>query len=121
MMKKNTSDTENDLDNFDNFLCAQLKQSHEYLPDDNFTANVIAQLPAQKKLRRSQEYLILVVPCAVITLLVLSQLPVIALIIKSWVWLSLIDVVGWLQLSCIIFVAGLLGLASWFVNKSHLL
>lgn len=119
-MKTKMNDLANHQNNFDDLLRAELQRSHEYLPDDNFTANVMAQLPAPKKLRRWQEYLSLVVPCAVITLLVLSQLPVIAIIIKSWVWLSLMDIAGWLQLSLIIFFVGLLGIAGWFVKEKHL-
>lgn len=119
-MKTNIHDIKNNADDFDNFLSAQLQQSHEYLPSDNFTANVIAKLPAQKKLARWQERLIIVGPCALISVLVLSQLPLIAIIIKSWVWLSLIDISGWLQLSLIIFFVGLLGVVGWFARERHL-
>lgn len=115
------NDKKNDPDDFDNFLRAQLQRSQDYLPDDSFTANVLAKLPAQKKLGRWQERLIIVVPCTLIALLVLSQFSLLALIIKSWVWLSLIDVAGWLQLSLIMFVAGLLGVAGWFAKERHLL
>ena len=120
-MTKNIHDIKNDADDFDNFLFAKLQQQHEYVPDDYFTAKVMAQLPAPKRLRRWQEHLIILVPCTIITLLVLSQLPVIAIIIKSWVWLSLIDIAGWLQISSIIFVAGLVGVAGWFAKEHHLL
>ncbi|MES2824067.1 MAG: hypothetical protein V4732_10735 [Pseudomonadota bacterium] len=115
------NDKKNEPDDFDNFLRAQLQNSYEYLPDDNFTANVMAKLPVQKKLGRWQERLIIVIPCTLIALLVLSQFSVIALIIKSWVWLSLIDVAGWLQLSLVIFGAGLFGVAGWFAAERHLL
>jgi hypothetical protein len=120
-MKTPMNVIKNDPDDFDNFLCTQLQHAHEYLPDASFTTNVMAKLPAQKKLGRWQERLIIVIPCTLITLLVLSQFSVIALIIKSWVWLSLIDVTGWLQLSLIMFVAGLLGIAGWFIKERHLL
>ncbi|MES2672778.1 MAG: hypothetical protein V4660_00995 [Pseudomonadota bacterium] len=115
------NDIKNDADDFDNFLSTQLQRSQEYLPDDNFTANLLAKLPVQKKLGRWQERLIIVVPCTLIALLVLSQFSILALIIKSWVWLSLIDIAGWLQLSLLVFVAGLLGIAGWFIKERHLL
>lgn len=120
-MKIQINDKKNDSDDFDDFLRAQLQRSHDYLPDDNFTANVLAKLPAQKKLGHWQERLIIVVPCTLIALLVLSQFSLLALIIKSWVWLSLIDISGWLQLSLVMFVIGLLGIAGWFAKERHLI
>ena len=37
-------------DSFDDFLTKHLQQAQVYLPDDDFTARVIKQLPAPKKL-----------------------------------------------------------------------
>jgi predicted anti-sigma-YlaC factor YlaD len=112
---------QNHDDNFDGFLSEQLQQSHTYLPDDNFTAQLIAKLPAQKKLTLWQERLIILFPCALISLLVLSQFSLIAVAIKSFVWLSLISGSEVLKMALVVSVVAFMTAICWFAKECRLL
>lgn len=60
---------------FDDFLTKHLQTEHDYIDDDGFTANVMASLPAPKKINPFMEKLILGVPVLLIATLVLNQFP----------------------------------------------
>ena len=107
-------------DNFDVFLSTQLQHSQAYVPDDNFTASVMARLPAQKKLSRRQEQLIILIPLVIISLLVLSQFSLIALAIKLWVWLTIINVASLFKISLAVFLVALLSASYWFSKQCRL-
>lgn len=60
---------------FDDFLAQHLQTEHDYIDDDGFTANVMASLPAPKKINPLVETLILGLPALLIAVLVFSQFP----------------------------------------------
>lgn len=109
-------------DHFDVFLREQMRQAQPYVDDDQFTAQVIAKLPSPRKISRTLERLIIVLPCFFITLLLLSQFKqliesVVSWMIRSWVWLTLLSVNGWLQLCLGVALLTLAGLAFWFLRE----
>lgn len=110
-----------DEDGFDNFLSAQLKQSQPYLMDDSFTAQVMAKLPAAKKLSLWQERLIIAVPLIIISLLVISQFSVLAVLIKLWTLLVTVDVASLLSIGLAISFAAISGTSFWFAKQFKLI
>jgi len=104
-------------DNFDAFLAKHLPQAQPYLADDDFTARVMQQLPAPKKLSLWQERLIIIVPLVVISLLVLSQFSVLAEIIKLWTWLGMMDFTSILQIGGLTAIAVISGALFWFAKQ----
>lgn len=116
-LEKNTDQD----DSFDIFLRTQFQQEKPYLHDENFTAQVMARLPAPKKLLRWQERLIIAVPLLVISILVLSQNSLLASVIKVWVMLSVISVQNLFQLVLEVSLVALLVVSYWLANKGRLL
>jgi len=104
-------------DSFDAFLTKHLQQANTYLPDDDFSARVMQQLPAPKKLSRWQERLIIMIPLSIISLFVLSQFSALAVIIKLWTWLSIMDFTSILQIGILTTVAVISGAAFWFAKQ----
>ena len=78
-------------DNFDNFLRLQLQDSSPYLDDGDFSARVMASLPAQKRLNPWLEKLIVFVPVTLIALLVLRQFSLRELIQPVYGWVLTFD------------------------------
>lgn len=74
-------------DDFERLLRRQLQAQQDYLPDDGFSAQVMAALPAASAKSRWRERLLIGVPVLLISLLVLSQLPWLdmAYIVRAWV------------------------------------
>ena len=72
--------------NFDDFLRQQLQGSSSYLDDGDFSARVLASLPAPKRLSPLLEKLIVVLPVSLIALLVVSQFSVRELIQPAYAW-----------------------------------
>src|SRR5690606_40050543 len=62
-------------DDFERLLRQQLQAQQDYLPDDGFSAQVMAALPAASAKSRWRERLLIGVPVLLISLLVFSQLP----------------------------------------------
>ncbi|GGY77178.1 hypothetical protein GCM10011613_22110 [Cellvibrio zantedeschiae] len=110
-----------DDDGFDNFLSAQLKQAQPYLSDEDFTAQVMAKLPAAKKLSPWQERLIILVPFLIISLLVISQFSVVAVLVKVWTLLVSADVTSLLTISLMMSVTAVSGASLWFAKQSKLI
>ncbi len=108
-------------DNFDAFLSKHLQQTQAYLPDDDFTARVMQQLPAPKKLSLWQERLIIAIPLLIISLLVLSQFSVLAVIIKLWMLLVTTSLTNILQVGILTAVAVISGVAFWFAKQVRVL
>lgn len=104
-------------DSFDVFLTTHLQQTQTYLPDDDFSARVMQQLPAPKKLSRWQERLIILIPLSIISLFVLSQFSALAMIIKVWTWLSIMDFTSILQIGILTAVAVISCAAFWFAKQ----
>lgn len=78
-------------DNFDDFLRRQLQDSSPYLDDNDFSARIMASLPAQKRLNPWLEKLIVCVPVTFIALLVLSQFSLRELIQPVYAWVLTFD------------------------------
>jgi hypothetical protein len=104
-------------DSFDHFLKNQLQKSQPYLADDNFTARVISNLPAPKKLSVWQERLIILVPLFVISLLVISQFSVLGVLIKLWVLAVSMDVTHLVQIGMLLSIAVISGASLWFARQ----
>lgn len=104
-------------DSFDAFLTKHLQQANNYLPDENFSAQVMQQLPAPKKLSRWQERLIILLPLMVISLLVLSQFSILAVLIKIWTLLLTIGTTGLLQMGILTTIAVISGVTCWFAKQ----
>lgn len=120
-MTKHDQNTPLDDDGFDNFLSAQLQQSQPYVMDDHFTAQVMAKLPAAKKLSIWQERLIVLVPVFIISLLVLSQFPILAVLIKCWVLVASADVASLLTVGLVVSLAVTSGASYWFIKQLKLI
>ncbi len=71
---------------FDDFLAQQLQRNSSYIEDDDFTAGVMASLPAGQRLNPWLERLIMAVPVTLIGLLVASQLPWRDLVRPAYGW-----------------------------------
>lgn len=108
-------------DSFDAFLTKHLQQAQNYLPDDDFSARVIQQLPAPKTLSLWQERLIIMVPLLVISLLVLSQFSVLAVLIKMWVLLVTTSFTSILQIGILTTVVVISGAAFWFAKQTRVI
>jgi hypothetical protein len=106
-----------EYDEFEIFLSAQLQQAQPYMMDDSFTAQLMAKLPAAKKLSPWQERLIIAVPLVIISLLVLSQFSVLALLIKLWTLFVVVDVTSLLQMGLVLAVAVVTGASLWFAKQ----
>ena len=104
-------------DSFDAFLTKHLQQANAYLPDDDFTARVMQQLPAPKKLSRWQERLIIMIPLLIISLLVLSQFSVLAVLIKVWILFLTTSFTSLLQIGILTTAAVISGVALWFAKQ----
>lgn len=83
----------NDM-NFDDFLRQQLQGSTHYLDDGDFSAQVMASLPAPQRISRWLEIMIVAVPVTVIALLVLSQFSVRDIIQPIYAWMLTVDMAG---------------------------
>lgn len=83
----------NDM-NFDDFLRQQLQGSTPYLDDGDFSAQVMASLPAPQRISRWLEIMIVAVPVTVIALLVLSQFSVRDIIQPIYAWMLTVDMAG---------------------------
>lgn len=120
-MIKQDRNTPLDDDGFDNFLRAQLQQAQPYLMDDNFTAQLMEKLPAAKKLSVWQERLIIVVPLIIISLLVISQFSVLAILINLWTLFLVTDVMSLLKMGLVISALAVFGTSYWFAKQLKLI
>ncbi|MFO1390094.1 hypothetical protein [Cellvibrio sp.] len=118
MMKQDPHFSEDEQ--FENFLSAQLKQSQPYLMDDNFSAQVMAKLPAKKKLSVRQERLIIVLPLVVISVLVLSQFSLFALGVKLYTLLVAVDVASLMKMGLAISAVAFSSASYWFARQARL-
>jgi hypothetical protein len=94
--------------NFDDFLRQQLQGSSPYLDDGDFSARVLASLPAPKRLSPWLEKLIVVVPVTLIALLVVSQFSLRELIQPAYAWVLTLDLGTMVSLVVLMAVAMLL-------------
>lgn len=104
-------------DTFDAFLRRQLQQAQPYIPDDQFTAQVMVSLPAARRIPRWQEVSILVVPVLIIAYCVLSQFAVVSLVVKTWILIGLAGPVAWALLLLALSLMVSLGVAYVFYRE----
>jgi hypothetical protein len=76
---------------FDALLAKQLQANTHYIDDDGFTAQLMGYLPAPKRISPWLEKLITWLPVSIITLLVMSQLPLRALVQPVYAWVLTMD------------------------------
>lgn len=106
---------------FDAFLRSELQQSQPYLMDNNFTASVMAKLPAQRKLGVWQERLIIVVPVFVIAMIVLSQFSLLAILINLWTLLVSMNLTSLLQMGLAVMLLVVTGACVWVIKQARLM
>jgi hypothetical protein len=111
----------NQHDNFDDFLTQQLREQQPYLPDDGFSAGVMAQLTNERRLSRRTERLIIGIPLLSISLLVFSQLPMAEAATLMSRWLVALEPVALLKLGALFSFGILLGCGGWFARQLRLL
>lgn len=108
-------------DGFDNFLRSHLQQAQPYLMDDDFSAKVMAQLPAPKMLSPLQERLIITVPLVIITLLILSQFSLLEVGIRLWTWLVALNLGSLLKIGLTMMVLAVSTASYWVAKQSRLI
>ncbi len=86
---------------FDDFLQQQLQSSSPYLDDGDFSAKVMAGLPAPKRLNPWLERLIVVLPVTLIAVLVLRQFSIRELIQPAYAWVLTQDMNSIISLTAI--------------------
>ncbi|HSC66237.1 MAG TPA: hypothetical protein VLC79_00990 [Cellvibrio sp.] len=106
--------------NFDDFLQQQLQGASSYLDDGDFSARVMASLPAQKRLNPWIEKLIVCVPVTLIALLVLSQFSLRELIQPVYAWMLVLDMGSLLKLALIMAATMLLIPVSLALRRTSL-
>ena len=122
-MNHSSDDSSNGSSNysFNAFLTKHLQQANTYLPDDDFSARVMQQLPPPKKLSRWQERLIILIPLSIISLVVLSQFSILAAVIRLWTWLSIMDFTNILQIGILTTVTVISGVVFWFAKQLRII
>lgn len=92
---------------FDDFLRKQLQASNTYIDDAGFTSQLMANLPAPRRLSRWLELLIIAVPVTLIALLVASQFPVREVVQPIYAWVLTMNSASFAA-SCIAAAAAML-------------
>lgn len=105
---------------FDDFLRQQLQGSSPYLDDGDFSAKVMASLPAQKRLNPWLEKLIVLLPVSAITLLVLRQFSPRELIQPAYAWVLTLDMNSIISLAAIMVAAMLFAPIALIVKSKPL-
>lgn len=105
---------------FDDFLRLQLQGASPYLDDGDFSAGVLASLPAQKRLNPWLERLIVLAPVTLIAVLVMRQFSVRELIQPVYGWVLTLDMHSIVMLAMIMTVCVLVA-PLLFIFKPKLL
>lgn len=108
---------------FDDFLKQQLQQGSTYIDDQDFTAKVMASLPAPRSHRLNPwlEKLIVVTPVTLIALLVVAQLPWRDLVRPAYGWLLTVDNSSFMVLAAGVIIAAAATPLVWLLRKSALI
>ena len=114
------ADAEQPPDSFELFLRQQLPQNQPYLENGDFSAGVMAKLPAPRRLSRLHERLILLVPLLIISLLVLSQFSL-SSGLKAWYWLLALDVTSLMQFGLLLAVTVVSAACYWIAKQIRLI
>ncbi len=107
----------NSEDPFDGFLRQQLHSN--YIDDNDFTARVMASLPAQKPLKPWLEKILIALPVAVITFLVLRHLPWRDLVQPVYAWFLLLDMTSLISIALALFLALVVAPVAWLINSDN--
>jgi hypothetical protein len=100
-------------DSFDDFLAEHLRHAQDYVPDDGFSASVMSALPIPKKPSRWLEFLIIVIPLALTSILVFSQFPILSSAARTLSWLLEVNSADWVKYGAISSVAITLMCVFW--------
>lgn len=107
-------------DKFDDFLTRQLQSSNSYLADDGFSANVMAALPQQKPATQRWIQLLILLPCVLISLFVLNQLPWREALIAICQWSLSLDVVTMIKFGLVGFGCFVAAIIAWAMKQADL-
>jgi hypothetical protein len=107
-------------DNFDVFLRERLQHNQPYLDDGDFSAKVMATLPAPRRLSPWQERLIVLGPLAIIILLILSQFSL-ASGIKAWYLFLSLDFASLLGLGVLLAVTAVSAASYWIAKQTRII
>ena len=108
-------------ESFDDFLKRQLQQSSGYIDDGDFSARVMASLPAKHRLNPWLERLIVIIPVTLIALAVLNQFPWRDMIRPAYGWLLTFDTTSLITLALgVITLATVIPLC-WALKKAAIL
>lgn len=102
-------------DRFDNFLRQQLQA--DYIDDNGFTAQLMANMPVCKTLNPWLEKSIIAFPVALITLLVLNHFPWRDLVQPIYAWFLLLDMSSLVSIALGMFVALVIAPVAWLLNS----
>lgn len=93
---------------FDELLARHLQANTPYIDDDGFTAGLMGQLPAPKRVKPWLEMVITWLPVSLISLLVLLQLPWRPLAQPVYAWVLTMNMASLLSLAVVLCLACLL-------------
>lgn len=103
---------------FDDFLKRQLQQSSGYIDDGDFTARVMASLPAKHRLNPWLERLIVLVPVTLIAVAVLNQLPWRDMVRPAYGWILTFDVTSLMTMALGVIVVATMVPVYWALKKT---
>lgn len=106
---------------FDDFLKRSLQQSSGYIEDGDFSARVMASLPAPHRLNPWLERLIVALPVTLIALFVVSQLPWRDLVRPAYGWLLTFDSTSLMSLAIGVVLLVAAAPVLWVLRKSALI
>lgn len=107
-------------DNFEAFLSRQLRANQPYIADDGFTEQVMAALPSSRQVKPWWQRPITTIPVLLVSLLILSQVPLVASTIQLWHWLLAAEPLTLLKTGAAISVGSLLAGIGWLAREMDL-
>lgn len=102
-------------DRFDDFLRQQLQT--DYIDDKGFTAQLMAAMPAQRRLNPWLEKLIIALPVALITLLVLNHFPWRDVVQPAYAWFLLLNSTSLGFIALAVFMLLIVAPVAWLLNS----
>jgi len=102
---------------FDDFLAKHLQVQHDYIDDDGFSARVMVNLPAPRKMSTLLEKLIIGVPVLLIAVLVFSQFPWRTMIQPAYATLLTINAVDMVKVGFVLFTIMSVSMVVWSAKR----
>jgi hypothetical protein len=102
-------------DRFDDFLRQQLQT--DYIDDKGFTAQLMAAMPAQRRLNPWLEKLIIALPVALITLLVLNHFPWRDVVQPAYAWFLMLNSTSLGSIVLAVFMLLIVAPVAWLLNS----